>query len=109
MNKPLTPAQVKALTILCNNSSVATSASKFAELMWGDTNTNMFTSSKNQGNGACRGKAAWLCGGSYLGRLRKKGWVRHNIKENGYTITGEGIKILMANNPATTTGRVKSS
>ena len=32
----------------------------------------------NQGNGSTRGKAAWLCGGSYLGRLSKAGLVSIN-------------------------------
>lgn len=95
---PLTIAQQKALTILSNTSRTNTiSARMFAEKMWGDTQTNMFTSSKNQGNGACRGKAAWLCAGSYLGKLIKKGWVialDEITGKYGFCITKEGTEAL---------------
>lgn len=94
---PLTEPQKKALTILKDTSfQKIISAREFAEQMWSDTETNMFTSSKNQGNGACRGKAAWLCAGSYLGKLIKKGWVyaSDTTGQYGYCITNEGKKLL---------------
>ena len=70
----ITKSQEKALNILKETSYLnGLSASQFAQHMWKDS--NMHTTSKNTGNGACRGKAAWLCGGSYLAKLRKKGWV----------------------------------
>ncbi len=70
----LTNAQLKALKILSATSySNPISAAGFAEKMWPDS--NMHTSSKNQGHGATTGKAAWLCGGSYLAKLKKKGWI----------------------------------
>lgn len=95
MKKPLlTKAQFKALGILCNTAYFnEMSARNFAEAMWGDTDTNMFKSVKNTGNGACSGKAAWLCAGSYLGRLRKKGWIYSTIDPTGYYITTEGKRI----------------
>lgn len=44
-----------------------------ADVLW--PNSSMHLKSSNQGNGACRGKAAWLCAGSYVGRLKKSGLV----------------------------------
>ena len=37
--------------------------------------SHMHTKVSNQGHGAARGKAAWLCGGSMAGKLAKRGWV----------------------------------
>lgn len=70
------------------------SAMGFADKFWKDSDTNMFTSSKNTGNGACRGKAAWLCAGSYLAKLRKKGLVTCTTWTNGYLLSFDGKKIL---------------
>lgn len=67
----------------------------FADFMWGDTDTNMFTSSKNQGNGSTRGKAAWLCAGSYVGRLKNKGLLHHSIEQGKWVrLTDEGKKAI---------------
>lgn len=35
----------------------------------------LFTAVSNQGNGACAGKKAWLCAGSFLSRLVAQGYV----------------------------------
>ena len=48
MNK-LTNSQLKALKILSKVESI--SARGFADEMWGGTETNMFTSTKNTGHG----------------------------------------------------------
>jgi len=91
----LTAFQIKALTFLSKTSwDKRTSAAGFAEAMWKDTDTSMFSSSKNTGNGATRGKAAWLCGGSYLRKLIQKGWVWWDDHPTGYYITEKGRRIL---------------
>ncbi len=91
----LTAPQLKALTILSRTDwQHPLPARAFALSMWGDTDTNMFTSSKNTGNGATRGKAAWLCGGSYLGKLAQKGWVHWTDHPTGYYITEKGRQAL---------------
>lgn len=89
----LTDKQAKALNILMELPGIR--AEEFARRMWGDTKTNMFTSRKNGGNGCQTGKAAWLCAGSYIGRLKKKGFARHNYEFTGYVITKEGKKALI--------------
>ena len=48
-----------------------------ADHLW--PNALMHHRSSNQGRGACRGKAAWLCGGSLVGKLIKAGWVYPNF------------------------------
>lgn len=65
----------KALKILHNNPFIT--ASRFASLYYvGKEYEYLFTAISNQGNGACAGKKAWLCAGSFLGRLYKEGVVR---------------------------------
>jgi hypothetical protein len=92
----LTPSQYKALGILRDTGyDNRYSAKRFAEAMWKGTKTNMFTSSKNTGNGSTKGKAAWLCGGSYLCKLAKKGWVYHDYwPNNTFWITTEGKRVF---------------
>jgi hypothetical protein len=88
----LTEAQAKALTILKDaRYDKGMSCRWFALLMWPDS--NMHTTSKNTGNGSCAGKAAWLCAGSYLAKLRKKGWVS-NHDHTGWYLTGDGKEQL---------------
>ncbi len=94
-NKPthFTEKTLKALNILSDtNRSRPMSASGFAILMWPDN--TMHTKSSNQGNGACRGKAAWLCGGSYLAKLAKRDLVRFTFNPNGYYISKEGKEAI---------------
>lgn len=70
MTKP-SPKLIRALLILRDQQPH--SAAEFAELMW--PSSIMHDMVSNQGNGATRGKAAWLCGGSYLGKLSQAGWI----------------------------------
>lgn len=100
MTKRLTDPQYKALTVLSDRKDPVR-ARAFAEFMWPDN--TMHTKTSNQGRGACHGKAAWLSGGSYLGKLKKKGWVREEfdyfLKEfTGYKLTEEGRRILAQEN-----------
>lgn len=83
----------EALTIIENtkyNNPIG--AAKFAQLFW--PNSNMHLKSSNQGNGATRGKAAWLCAGSYFGKLIKKGYAKHDYDFSGYYITELGKEVL---------------
>jgi len=68
---PLTESQIKALTIIRDMRPI--SSGLFAELMWPDS--TMHRKHSKSGRGTQIGKAAWLAGGSYLGRLRKNGLV----------------------------------
>lgn len=90
----MTETQFKALTILKDTTwGKGYSAAGFAEKMWPDS--NMHKSSKNTGNGSCRGKAAWLCGGSYLAKLRKKGWIAvYGEFLNRFYLSFDGRKAL---------------
>ena len=62
----------KALNILINYPD-GIRPRDFAKEMWPDSLMHQRVS--NQGHGAHRGKAAWLCGGSYLRKLENKGLV----------------------------------
>lgn len=70
----LTPGVRRALLILRDEQPY--NAATFAEKMWPTSIMHRMVS--NTGNGATRGKAAWLCAGSYLGRLEKMGLVEKN-------------------------------
>lgn len=67
----MTDKSIRALKIIRDKKPLT--AEDFARLMWPDS--DMHRKVSNQGHGTTRGKAAWLCGGSYLGRLRKKGLI----------------------------------
>lgn len=67
-------------------------AAHFAKLFWPDSNMHLKCS--NQGNGATRGKAAWLCAGSYFGKLINKGYVKRDHDFTGYYITEVGKQHL---------------
>lgn len=88
----LTDKQQKALMIIREHPGLR--ARQFAEFMWPES--NMHRRFSNQGHGAHRGKAAWLCGGSYLGRLRVLGFVKHDIFSGGFILTELGEKELKA-------------
>lgn len=94
MSKPikLTPFKAKALQVLLEHPNIRASA--FAELLWPES--YMHRKVSNQGNGATHGKAAWLCAGSYLGKLRKQFLVRWNHETNGYSLTAKGELTLKA-------------
>lgn len=86
----MTPFQKKALETLRDHPGIT--AGKFAEKMWPDNLMHVRIS--NGGHGAQSGKAGWLCGGSYLGKLRKKGWCRSGPRGRGYQLSHEGIRQL---------------
>lgn len=68
----ITPKTRKALEILRDHPGIT--ANRFAqEYFTGAEHEYLFTAVSNQGEGACAGKKAWLCAGSLLGRLRKRG------------------------------------
>ena len=90
--------QHKALVILTRHPEGIT-ASRFAvEYFTEPEYEYLFTAVSNQGNGACAGKKAWLCAGSLLGRLIKKGLVRKLISRNRgadhFFITEKGKETL---------------
>lgn len=102
MNKPLTPFQQKALSALSCSTEKWLTAAGLALALWPDS--HMHSKSSNQGNGACRGKAAWLAGGAYGRKLEKMGYTRHqpapsdfnNKGQWGYWLTKAGEEALMA-------------
>lgn len=60
------------------------SAANFALEMWPDA--LMHRTHSRGGRGTQTGKAAWLCAGSYLARLKKSGWISVNyswMRKNG--------------------------
>lgn len=78
----ITETQKKALNILKETTwRNPMRVGEFALRMWPDS--NMHLTSKNTGNGATRGKAAWLCGGSYLAKLQKLKLVYKSYSDNG--------------------------
>ena len=90
----LTLFQQKALKVLIRHPGI--NARIFGVKMWPDSKAHRKIS--NGGNGAQSGKAGWLMAGSYLGKLRKKGWVRHGYRslgerENGFYLTAKGKDI----------------
>lgn len=84
----MTEKQAFALNIIKENPGIC--AASFAEKMWPDS--NMHTKHSNGGDGCQVGKAGWLCGGSYLGKLKKIGLVRSGgrLGERGFFITNLG-------------------
>lgn len=104
-NLPLSESEIKALWILKNTDfSKPMRVAKFAELLWPESAMHRRVS--NQGNGATTGKAAWLCGGSYLGKLRKKKLVSNHTWSDsyyGYYITKEGKQALAEQTTTLTT------
>lgn len=63
----LTPFKKRALEIIRDDPGI--DAGSFARKMWPESLMHRRVS--NQGNGACRGKASWLCGGSHVMKLVK--------------------------------------
>lgn len=86
---------LKALTILKDTTYREPMYCRdFALRMWPDS--NMHRKVSNQGNGATTGKAAWLCAGSYLSKLKTKKLVS-NHGTSGYYITSEGLDKIKIN------------
>lgn len=95
----ITDKTYKALSILSSALwDRPMSAKEFAKRLWGDDQDKqyLFEAHSNTGNGACAGKKAWLCAGSLLGRLRKKGLVRWSslVICSGYVLTDKGKQAI---------------
>lgn len=103
----ITPKTAKALKILKEYPNI--SANTFAQFYFqGTPHEILFSACFNQGNGACCGKKVWLCAGSLLGRLAKKGLVFRNIDKYGsirFRLTCEGEKELIQSDMNLTTIR----
>ena len=99
----ITEKTYKALKILAPtiDFSVVMSAIVFAQKFWGNDPEKqyLFTAVSNGGHGAASSKKAWLCAGSYLSKLAKKGLVKWHpsvkgYHGTGYAITYEGLKAM---------------
>lgn len=96
----LTANARRALKIISGipDPNIGMTAKGFAYAYYKDTKHEYLLSAcSNQGHGACRGKKAWLCAGSYLKKLCKKGLVRENWTRDGqsrYRITPKGRETL---------------
>lgn len=90
----LTPFRRKALEVIRDNPGIT--AGDLALQLWPDANMHHRVS--NQGHGACHGKAAWLCGGSYAKKLVYDGLVRDAFVPGGlargYWITYAGADAI---------------
>lgn len=96
MNNKLTPKQRKALTILRDHPGITARA--FGYFYFDQPEHEYLQSAcSNQGTGACHGKKLWLCAGSLLGKLVKKGWAIHVCDRYGhwtFRLTEEGKKMI---------------
>ena len=99
----ITEKTYKALKVLLptKDFAVVMSANNFAQRLWGNDPEKqyLFTAVTNGGNGACAGKKAWLCAGSYLSKLAKKRFVRYTTRHegyhgSGYQITKQGLEAI---------------
>ncbi len=74
------------------------SANQFAVRYYTGTDKEYLLSAvSNQGEGACSGKKAWLCAGSFLAKLEKKGLVHWRPRAAGaahYCITAAGRQYI---------------
>lgn len=105
----MTQTQIKTLFLLLRKPG--TGPRDVAEYLWPDS--NMHTKSSNSGtNGSCRGKAAWLCAGSYMAKLSRldfasvkyerdhvvyytrNGWQSDRAQGTSYYLTKKGYEAL---------------
>ncbi len=89
----LTDMQYKALLAISKGTyRRGVSAKTLALTLWGDDPNyeHLFLASSKQGNGATRGKKAWLCAGSLAGKLRKAGYIQYDCDFTGYVLTLAG-------------------
>lgn len=72
-------------------------AKAIALMLWRDDpeHNYLFTACSNQGNGDCRGKKAWLCAGSLVGKLRKRELVTYDRHCTGYVLKQAGRNALV--------------
>ena len=90
----LSPAQQRAMNILANNPGIT--AGEFAELMWPDSpgwnrQVKSGTRSVAAGRGMCK------AGGSYLGRLARRGLCYYSERLKGHCISELGETRRLAN------------
>ena len=98
----ITEKTYKALKVLENTTfSRPMPANSFALALWGEDEEKLylFEAVSNSGNGAAAGKKAWLCAGSLLGRMAKKGFVKWYSRSfsgthTGYCITNIGKQAI---------------
>lgn len=89
----LTDMQYKALSAISKGTyQRGVSAKALALTLWGDVPNyeHLFSASSKQGNGATRGKKAWLCAGGLAGKLRKAGYIQYDSDFTGYVLTLAG-------------------
>lgn len=94
----ITKSEKKALHILAMVPDI--SARGFALKMWPES--YMHTNHLACRNGVQRGKGAWLCAGSYLGKLIKKGLVVKT--RNGYQLSDDGKSAEQVHEPEQESG-----
>lgn len=94
----MTEKTLKALKVLYSREEGMT-ANLFAYELWGDDpeKEDLFLAMSNQGNGACAGKKAWLCAGSYLAKLCKAGYVT-KTRDFKFRLTTKGKEICEKSN-----------
>lgn len=97
----ITAKTYKALKILEHTRNLRVMTAKdFALAFWGNDESKQYLSTavSNSGNGACSGKKAWLCAGSYLSALYKRKLVvwrpRCDYHPTGYSITNDGLRAI---------------
>ncbi len=84
-NTKITPRTIEALQILRDKKPK--SASGFARLFW--PGYNMHVKGSNAGtHGSRRGNGAWLCAGSYLAKLERRGLVRKQYDPTSIDLFG---------------------
>lgn len=97
---PLSPKARQALQIVRDHGPIQ--PREFARKMW--PSSEGWKRHHNCGpNGSHQGGGMYLTGGSYLGKLRRKGWVQREwdtvggrIHERGYILTPAGEQALAA-------------
>lgn len=100
LGKTVTPKTRRALTILAGAKDPlhGITANTFAAQYYAGTDKEyLLAAVSNQGDGACVGKKAWLCAGSYLARLVKQGLVYRHMTRDGkvlFFITEKGRDAL---------------
>lgn len=88
----MTEFQARALRLLADNPGAGM---KFlGRQLWPDS--DMHRRDSKSGNGNTKGKAGWLCAGSYYAKLRKTGFVRYDPFDRTTYITEEGKVALEA-------------
>lgn len=93
----MTETQYRILKIIGSGTyNHGINAKAIAYTLWRDDPEHdyLFTACSKQGNGACRGKKAWLCAGSLVGKLRKKKLVDYDRHCTGYILKPAGRQAI---------------